>query len=135
MTSAWHSRSLLFGRAAVYGEFVHAGAHLLLQAADTLHEELVEIGTHDGEELDAFQQRCAVVLGLVQYAAVESQPGELAIEVPGGVREVDAGVGCGVVGFCNLGHNRAPCISFPSYTSRVTKAWPGTRIAKCRAKE
>ena len=54
-------------------QVVHAGADLLLEAADPLHEELVEIGADDREELDPLEQRGARVLGLVQHAPVEAR--------------------------------------------------------------
>ena len=72
---------LLLRRAAVDGALLHPGGDLLLQAADALHEELVEVRGRDGEELHALEQRLALVLGLVQHAAVEREPGELAVEV------------------------------------------------------
>ena len=40
---------------------LHAGADLLLQAADALHEELVEVRRRDGEELDPLEQRVGLV--------------------------------------------------------------------------
>jgi hypothetical protein len=73
---------LLLGAAAVDRVLLHAGADLLLEAAHALHEELVEIGAHDGEKLDPFQQGRPRVLGLVEHAPVERQPGQLAVEVP-----------------------------------------------------
>ena len=60
-----------------------AGLHLLLQAADADHEELVEVGAEDGQELEPLQQRHLRVLGLLQHAAVELQPAQLAVDVQG----------------------------------------------------
>ena len=48
-----------------------AGLHLLLQAADADHEELVEVGAEDGQELEPLQQRHLRVLRLFQHAAIE----------------------------------------------------------------
>ena len=72
---------LLGRRAAVDGALLQPGDDLLLQAADALHEELVEVRGRDGEELDALEQRRALVLGLVQHAVVEREPRELPVEV------------------------------------------------------
>ncbi len=79
---------LLPGGATVHGQLGHARALLLLEAADALHEELVEIRRRDGQELDALEQRRAPVLTLVQDAPVEVQPGELAVEIELGVHEL-----------------------------------------------
>ena len=62
-----------------------AGVDLLHQAADPDHEELVQVGGEDGEELEPLEQGDAVVLGLVEDAAVELQPGEFAVDVQGRV--------------------------------------------------
>ena len=69
-------------------DFGHARGGLQLQAADALHEELVDVRAGDGQELDALEQRVAVVLGLGEHAAVEVEPGELAIEVQLGAGQV-----------------------------------------------
>ena len=82
-------RDLLLRRAAVDRQIMHAGADLLLQAADPLHEELVEIGVDDRQELDALEQPVARVLGLVQHPPIEGEPSQLAIEVERRAREVD----------------------------------------------
>src|SRR2546421_540412 len=58
-----------------------------LEDADALHEELVEVRGKDGEELEAFQQRRAFIERLVEDAAIELQPAEIAVEkgfLPGG---------------------------------------------------
>ncbi len=57
-----------------------AGLHFLLQAADADHEELVEVGLENGEELEAFQQRNARVLRLLQDAPVKFEPTQLAVD-------------------------------------------------------
>jgi hypothetical protein len=86
---------LQLGAAPVDGQFLHAGAQLLLEAADALHEEFVEIGVDDGQELDPLQQRCALVLGLVQHPAVEVQPGQFPVEIPFRRVQVEFGrLGC-----------------------------------------
>src|SRR6185369_3802608 len=53
---------LLARRAAIQGKLPHAGPDLLLEAADTLHEELVQVGADDGNELEPFQKRRPLVL-------------------------------------------------------------------------
>ena len=52
----------------------------LHQAAYSNLEELVEVSGGDGQKLDAFQQRVARVLGLLQHAAVEGKPRGFAIQ-------------------------------------------------------
>ena len=54
------------------------GAH---QAGHADQEELVQVGTDDGQELDAFQQRHVVGQPLAEDAVVELQPAQLAVEV------------------------------------------------------
>ena len=44
------------------------GANLLFQAADALHEKLVQVRTDDTDELEPLEQRVGFVLGLVQHA-------------------------------------------------------------------
>src|SRR5262249_48201156 len=58
-----------------------AGLDLLLDAADADHEELVQVGAEDGQELEALQKGHLRVLGLFEYAAVELQPAQLPVEV------------------------------------------------------
>src|SRR5262245_33815438 len=67
------------------GETVRAGrrvprAELSLEPRDAHHEELVEIGAEDGEELHALQQGHDGILSLLEDAGVELEPGELAID-------------------------------------------------------
>src|SRR5262245_46322188 len=57
---------------------LRAGAPL--EHAETLHEELVEIGADDGHKLEPLQERRALVGGLMQNALVEFQPAEITIE-------------------------------------------------------
>ena len=76
-----HQRELLLGRQAVGRDVLAVGPHLLLQDRDPNHEELVEVGADDGEELDAFEQRVTAVAGLVEHPLVEREPAELAIQI------------------------------------------------------
>ncbi len=75
-------RLQLLGR----GEAVRAALRdrrfeLLVEARDPDHEELVEVGVKDREELHPFEERPARIERLFEHAAVERQPGNLAIEV------------------------------------------------------
>src|SRR6266566_3547109 len=58
-----------------------ARVHLLLQPRYPDLEELVQIGAEDREELEPLEQRVRAVGRLLQHAAVELEPGELAVEV------------------------------------------------------
>jgi hypothetical protein len=51
-----------------------------LQPGHPDHEELVEVGAEDRQELDPLQQGHSLVLGLGQDAAVELQPGQLPVD-------------------------------------------------------
>ncbi len=79
---------LLDGHVVGAGAVGDAGLHFLLQAADADHEELVEVGLEDGQELEAFQERHGRVLGLFEDAPVELQPAQLAVDVERRVRQV-----------------------------------------------
>ena len=46
---------LLFGAASVHGQLAHPRPDLLFEAADALHEKLVQIGADDGQKLDPLQ--------------------------------------------------------------------------------
>ena len=58
-----------------------AGRELPPQARDPHHVELVEIGAEDRQELQALEQRHALVQRLVQHPGVELQPTQLAVEI------------------------------------------------------
>ena len=53
---------------------VDAGLHLVVQTGHAHHEELVEVGRVDREELHALEQRRSLVLGELEHALVELQP-------------------------------------------------------------
>ena len=74
---------LLRGAQAVGADYVFAFVLQLLQAADADHEKLVEVGTADGEEFDAFQQGQRGVAGFFKHARVELDPTEFAIQESG----------------------------------------------------
>ncbi len=67
---------------------MNAGADLLLQPADALHEEFVGVRRGDGEEFDSFEERRAAVARFVQDTAIELEPREFAIEKELGRAEV-----------------------------------------------
>ena len=79
---------LLLRRQAVDGRLGNARRLALLEAADALHEELVERHGRDSQELEALEERVAIVLGLVQHAAVEREPGQLTIQVQRRIVEI-----------------------------------------------
>ncbi len=58
---------------AVRTEFGDAGIQLRIQAGHPHHEELVQVRTHNRQELDAFQQRIAGVPRLLQHAPLKAQ--------------------------------------------------------------
>ena len=57
-----------------------AGAHLPDEARDADHEELVEVVGRDRQEAQLLEQRMVAVLGLLEDAAVELEPGQLAVD-------------------------------------------------------
>ena len=50
------------------------------QARHAHHVELVEVGGGDRQEAQALEQRMALVLGFLEHAPVELEPGQLAVE-------------------------------------------------------
>ena len=62
------------------------GGDPALEAGDPHHEELVEVGGEDRQEPHPLQQRQVLVLGELEHAGVEVQPGQLAVEEPVGRR-------------------------------------------------
>ena len=67
------------GREPVGLARVDAGVHLVVEAGHAHHEELVEVVRVDREELHPLEQRRALVLGQLQHALVELEPGDLAV--------------------------------------------------------
>ncbi len=69
-----------------------AGAHLALEAGDAHHEEFVEIVGRDRQEAHPLEQRMGDVLRLLEHAAVEVEPGQLAVdEALGACRQIGLG--------------------------------------------
>ena len=92
-SSIWASaladdRQFLLGAEPVERRLLDAGAELLEDRRHPDHEELVEVGGGDGQELDPLEQRVGVVLGLGEHPAVELEPAQLAVDVQGGRRQV-----------------------------------------------
>ena len=90
-------RQLLLRRQAVLRRRLDARADLPAQAGDAHHEELVEIVRRDREEAKLLEERMVSVRRLLEHAAVELEPGQLAVdealrELPqGGAVEIDVG--------------------------------------------
>ena len=67
------------GRQAVRAPRVDPSVDLVVHAGHPHHEELVQVGDEDGQELHALHQRERLVLGQLEHAIVEVEPGELAV--------------------------------------------------------
>ncbi|MCY1179398.1 hypothetical protein D9M73_197970 [compost metagenome] len=68
---------------------------LLLQACDTNLKELVEVAGEDQQELEAFQQRVALIQCLLQHPDIELQLREFAMNVQAAVVQARDGDGRG----------------------------------------
>ena len=90
-TSCWLvtslSASMLIGcellgrREAVGRTLLHAQQLVGLEAGDADHEEFVEVACRDRQESQPLEQRMARIACLFEDAAVERQPGQLAVEI------------------------------------------------------
>ena len=65
--------------------------HLFLESRHADFEELVEIGAHDAEKLQSFQQWNLLIFRQIEDAPVEFQEAELAVQVPFRPGEVTRG--------------------------------------------
>ena len=75
------------------GRHREPGRDAALEAGDAHHEELVEVGGEDRQEVGALEQRDGRVLGQLEHALVEGEPAQLAVEVAvSGQRAVVDGV-------------------------------------------
>ena len=72
--------SCSLGRQPVRALGRDAGAHLALEAGDPDHEEFVEVVGRDRQEPDLLEQRMLGILGLLQHAAIEVQPGQFPVD-------------------------------------------------------
>ncbi len=79
---------LLAGAERVRPALLHVPRELLLEARDPDHEELVQVGAGDGEELEPLEGRYQWIDPLFQHALVEGQPGKLAIDEEARLAEV-----------------------------------------------
>ncbi len=75
------------GRAPVGRANRHASDHLVEEAGNAHHEELVEVVREDAAELDPFEQGLAGVGGQLEHTLVQVEPRELAVQQgrPGGL--------------------------------------------------
>ena len=72
---------LLSGRQAVLARLHDPGVDLSIEARGSHHVEFIEVGRGYGQKAQALEQRVAEVVRLLQDAAIELQPGQLAIEI------------------------------------------------------
>ena len=79
-TSAPILRELLLRRQPVLRRRRDAGADLAAQAGDAHHEELVEVVRRDRQEAELLEERMVAVRRLLEDAAVELEPGQLAVD-------------------------------------------------------
>src|SRR5215510_11189264 len=70
----------LRGGEPVWSRVLIAGVNATLELGHPHHEELIQVGAEDGEELDALEQGHPRILCLLQYATVELEPRQLAID-------------------------------------------------------
>jgi len=66
---------------AVRSDIDNSGVHLIDQAGYPDHEEFIHIGTRNGNEFYAFEQRIVLVLGLLEHAPLEGQQTQLAVDI------------------------------------------------------
>src|SRR5262249_1673768 len=83
-------RELLAGAHRVRAALLDVPRELLLEARHPDHEELVEVGAGDGEELEPFERRDLRVEPLLEHPLVERQPRQLPVDEEPGVAEVYA---------------------------------------------
>ncbi len=80
----------------------HPRFQLAAQSGDSNHEELVEVGGEDRQELDPLERRMPGIERLLQDAAVELDPAQLPVDVQGRVIEIVEGL-CS--SFLRCGHS------------------------------
>jgi hypothetical protein len=84
------SHGLRGGQAVGPGRAV-PGPDAALQPRHAHHEELVQVGAENGEELHALEQWDARIPGLFEHATIELEPGQLAIDEGLNVHAIAAG--------------------------------------------
>ena len=100
------------GRHAVGAGFLRARFDLIQQPSDADHEELVEVGAQDREELGAFEKRIGGILGLFENTALELEQAQLAVGIERRIVERDG---------CRRG-NFPLCRQWHTVTSRVAES-------------
>lgn len=80
-------KKFLRGRHAVGTGFEGAAFELALEAGDTNHKKLVEVGADDGEKFNALEKRILIILRFFENARLESEETDLAVEIEGGIVE------------------------------------------------
>ena len=73
---------LLRRRQSILAWRLDAGDDLAAQTRHAHHVELIEVRCRDGQEAEALKQRVALVLGFLENAPVEMQPGQLTVKEP-----------------------------------------------------
>ena len=105
------------------------GVDAPLQAGHPDHEELVEVGGEDRQELGPLQQGQGRVLGQLEHPLVERQPGQLA------VGEAVGREGCGGVGppaaAARGGSSTCSCVAM-SVTTRPSSRTDHVGVLDCR---
>ena len=94
------ARQDLIRRQAVGATGVDPGVDLVVHPGNPDHEELVQVGGEDRQELDPFHQRQRLVLGQLEHAVVEVEPGQFTVQVERGVGQVRDGRGRGRLSVC-----------------------------------
>ena len=75
-------RRQLLGRGHTVGRrFQRSGQELVAEAGHPDHEELVQVGGEDGQELDSFEQGAVLVESFFKDAQIELEPAQLAVDV------------------------------------------------------
>ncbi len=97
-------RDLLARRAPIGRHLLHPGDHLLLEAADPLHEKFIQVGSGNRQKFEPLKQRVAPIVGLGQHPPVKRQPGQLAVEIE--LRTVQVGSNLWRDGFRNRRSDR-----------------------------
>src|SRR5882757_10800697 len=87
-----------------------------------LHEEFVEVGSKDGEELCSFQQRRPLIQSLGEDTLVEVQPAQISIQPHGWEAGGQRCIQCSMV--ANGRQNYSSHVSLPSMRRSDSTARP-----------
>ncbi len=80
LDSGPNAREGVHGRQAVVRGLDDLRGELVEKSRNADHEEFVEVRLADREELQAFEERPALVVSLLDHALVEGEPGELPVQ-------------------------------------------------------